>query len=260
MQVLEPLWKKTFIADTYQAIKGRGVHKCTRKIRKVIKENFENKDFYCLQIDISKFYPSIDNTILKRKIREKIKCKDTLWLLELIVDSGQGVPIGNYISQYFGNIYLSNLDHKIKEVYKVRNYFRYCDDMVILSEDKEYLHKLKISIEKDLEDLKLSMKSNYQVYKVTQKRGVDFLGVVFYRDGKTRIRNRIVKSFKSLCKTSDTRVAKGIMSYFGWIKITGAYSLWEKYVNLYLQNLEQKYGNKVHSIPEISHLKRKICK
>lgn len=260
MQVLEPIWKKTFIADTYQAIKGRGVHKCAKKIRSILKEEFLNDELYCLQIDISKFYPSIDNTILKKKLRKKIKCERTLNLLDEIVDSSQGVPIGNYISQYFGNLYLSDLDHKIKEKYKVKNYFRYCDDMVILSENKQDLHKLRKLIESDIKGLNLTLKSNHQVYKVTDKRGIDFLGVVFYRGGSTRVRKRIVNNFKKLCNSFDTRNAKSIMSYFGWVKVTRSFDLWDKYINIYLKNLENKYGTHILDIPEVEHLRRKICK
>ena len=62
---------------------------------------------YCLKMDIVKFYPSIDHDILKTILRKKIKDKDLLWLLDVIIDSADGVPIGNYLSQYFANIYLA---------------------------------------------------------------------------------------------------------------------------------------------------------
>ena len=255
MQVLEPIWKRNLIADTYQAIKGRGVHKCIKKIRKVIQQEEVE---YCLQIDISKFYPSIKNYILKQAVRKKIKCKQTLNLLDNIIDSCEGVPIGNYISQYFGNILLSEIDHTIKEKYKVKHYFRYCDDIVILSNSKEDLHKYKTILQKLLFQLELSIKDNHQVYKITDKRGVDFLGVSISKN-KILIRKRIVKAFKTLAKSKDTRSAKSLMSYFGWIKITQSYNLWNKYINLYIESLEDKYGIIVHDIPEIKHLKGKLC-
>lgn len=142
LQVVGDIWVKTFIKDTYQSIKGRGVHKCKNKIEKITKDKNIDK-LYCFKIDITKFYPSVDNNIMKRIIRKKIKCKDTLWLSDDIIDSSEGLPIGDYISQHLGNLYLSYFDHEMKEKYKCKWYFRYCDDIVILSEDKQYLNDIK---------------------------------------------------------------------------------------------------------------------
>ena len=255
MQILEPIWKKTLITDTYQAIKGRGVHKCINKVRKVIQKGDVQ---YCLQIDINKFYPSIKNHVLKDAVRRKIKCKQTLSLLDGIIDSCEEVPIGNYISQYFGNILLSDIDHKIKEKYGVKHYFRYCDDIVILSNNKDDLHYYLKELNTFLQDLELTIKKNHQVYKITPKRGVDFLGVVISKDS-IRIRKRIVKAFKTLALSEDTRSAKALMSCFGWIKITQSYNLWDKYINIYINSLTNKYGNKIYDLPDISNLRGKIC-
>ena len=87
--------EKTLIADTYQSIKGRGINKAKDKIQWLLRKH---KIKYALKMDIKKFYPSVDNDILKQILRKKLKCKDTLWLLDTIVDSTKGVPIGNYLS------------------------------------------------------------------------------------------------------------------------------------------------------------------
>jgi RNA-directed DNA polymerase len=84
-------------------------------------------------LDIKKFYPNIDHQILKQLLRRKFKDEDLLWLLDEIIDSAPGLPIGNYLSQYFANFYLTYFDHWIKEVKGVEYYFRYADDLVILS-------------------------------------------------------------------------------------------------------------------------------
>ena len=101
MNILEPIWVSVFTKDTYSCIKGRGIHGAMRNVKRAIKDR-ENAR-YCLKIDIRKFYPSIDHDVLKTIIRRKIKCKDTLALLDTIIDSTDGVPIGNYLSQYFAN-------------------------------------------------------------------------------------------------------------------------------------------------------------
>lgn len=158
MNILEPIWVSLFTEDTYSCIKDRGIHKAADKVKKALKEDPEHTT-YCLKMDIVKFYPSIDHDILKTILRKKIKDKDLLWLLDVIIDSADGVPIGNYLSQYFANIYLAYFDHWIKEVKKVRYYFRYADDIVILGDDPKQLHKLRIEIEEYLHDnLKLSLR------------------------------------------------------------------------------------------------------
>ncbi len=86
--IVEPIISSTFTADTYSAIKGKGIHKASFAIRKTLKEHPELK--YCLKLDIRKFYPSIDPTILKQLIRRKIKDQNVLDLLSEIIDSGGG--------------------------------------------------------------------------------------------------------------------------------------------------------------------------
>ena len=98
MNVLEPIWVGVFTPDTYSCIKGRGIHGVMRGVKRAMKD--EEKSRYCLKLDVRKFYPSIDHEILKTIVRRKIKCKDTLHLLDTIIDSADGVPIGNYLSQY----------------------------------------------------------------------------------------------------------------------------------------------------------------
>ena len=160
MNVLEPIWRKTLINNTYSSIKGRGIHRAVIKLKHILKEDRVNTK-YCLKFDIQKFYPSIDNVILKKIIRRKIKCNKTLNLLDEIINSTDGIPIGNYLSQYFGNLYLSYFDHYCKEVLKCKYYFRYCDDIVILDSNKEFLHDCFSKINYYLNnELKLSIKKN----------------------------------------------------------------------------------------------------
>lgn len=119
VQVLEPHWVKNFTTDTYSCIKGRGLHKLLRDMRRFMREDPEGTR-YCLKIDIRKFYPSIDHAILKQVIRKTIKDPDVLWLLDDIIDSADGVPIGNYISSFFANLYASEFDHDVKTLFGLK--------------------------------------------------------------------------------------------------------------------------------------------
>lgn len=223
MQVVEPIWKKTLISDTFQAIKGRGVHKCKKKIERVVQRRGKK---YCLQIDVKKFYPSIQNDVLKKTIRKKIKCRSTLQLIDNIIEGHEGVPIGNYISQYFGNLVLSSIDHYCKEVLKAKHYYRYCDDIIVISDDKDYLHRVRLTIDKLLSDIKLSMKGNYQVYKITDNRGVNCFGYTIYPTA-TKLRKSIAKAFIKSCTQEDNELS--LPAYYGWIKhLPSGIGIWNK--------------------------------
>ena len=148
LQVIEPILIRNFTDDTYSAIPGRGIHQAFTRIKKAVQNDVPGTQ-YCLKLDAKKYYPSINHNILKDKYRRLFKDNDLLWLLDEIIDStpgDTGIPIGNYLSQYSGNFYLSSFDHWLKEVKGVKYYYRYMDDIVILASSKEYLHQLRKDI------------------------------------------------------------------------------------------------------------------
>lgn len=225
VQVLKPIWMKLLIRNTFSTIEGRGVHDGVSRFRKALQDREGTR--YCLKIDISKYYPSIDHDVLKSILRRKIKDERLMKLLSMIIDSAPGIPIGNYISQWFGNIYLAYFDHFIKEKLGFRYYFRYADDIVILSESKELLHSAFKKISEYLNDkLKLQVKGNYQVFPVSV-RGVDFLGYRFWHT-HTLVRKSIVKRFKRKLKGSKTS-PKVESAYWGWFKHADTHNLISKY-------------------------------
>ena len=211
MNILEPIFVATFTADTYSCIKKRGIHAAAFAVRNALGDI--NATQFCLKLDVRKFYPSVDHDVLKSLLRRKFKDQDLLWLLDEIIDSTDGLPIGNYLSQYFANFYLSYFDHWIKQSMKVRYYFRYADDIVILSSDKLYLHQLLSQIRQYMKfNLKLDVKQNYQVFPV-ESRGIDFVGYVFYHS-HTRLRKTIKKRFARMLKSNPN--PRSIASYNGW--------------------------------------------
>ena len=236
MQVLEPIWKNSLIRDTYSSIKGRGVHDGVNRIKKALKDKGGTK--YCLKMDIKKYYPSIDNEILKSVIRKKIKDLELLWLLDEIIDSTEGVPIGNYLSQYFGNLYLSGYDHYMKEQNKIKYYFRYCDDILMLHSSKDYLHFMKNRTKMYLKNyLKLELKSNWQIFPIAS-RGIDFLGYKFFHDCtllRDGIKFNFIKKTKNIklnwYRLNKWQIINGIMSYYGWLKYCNCGNLMNKYID-----------------------------
>lgn len=206
MQIVEPIWVSQFTSDTYACIKGRGVHSMTARLKKDIKNDPEGTR-YCLKVDVKKFYPSINHEILKEVVRKKIKDPKLLALLDQLIDSTDGVPIGNYTSQYFANLYLSEMDHILKEVQGVKYYYRYADDIVLLSSTKEQLHAWLAWMNDYLEiERRVSLKSNYSIFPATN--GIDFGGyVVFPTHTRARKRNK-----KSLCREVAKWRKKGLTS------------------------------------------------
>lgn len=228
MNIIESLWTSVFISQSYSSIKGKGIHGAWKHIRRDLKNRKQTQ--YCLKMDITKFYPSIDHHIMKQIIRKKIKDEKLLALLDGIIDSAPGMPIGNYLSQFLANLYLSYFDHWLKEVKRVKYYYRYADDLIILGDSKQDLHLLRIHIQAYLsENLKLKLKSNYQVFPIVS-RGIDFIGYVFFHT-HTMLRKRIKKNFcrcvaklnRKVITAKDYRIK--ICSWLGWCKYCNSKNL-----------------------------------
>lgn len=238
MQQIEDVIKKGMYEYCCGSVKNRGILYGVKYLKKILVKDRKNTK-YCLKLDIKKFYPSINQSILKRKFRRIIKDRDTLDLIDLIVDSAQqGVPIGNYTSQWFANFYLQNLDHYIKEQLKVPYYIRYMDDMVLFHRNKKELHKIKNKIEEFLKQEDLKLKENWQLFKM-DSRPLDFLGYRFYR-GYTTLRKsnflRIKRRYKKIYKKRKLtyKDASASLSYYGWLKHCNSYNFNQKYVKPYI--------------------------
>lgn len=230
INVLEPIFVKMFIKDTYACIENRGIHKGSLRIMEFVRKNK-----YCLKMDIRKFYPSINHNILMQIIERKIGDKQLLRVLEDIVRSIPGeknVPIGNLTSQWFGNLYMNELDKFIKHELKVKCYLRYCDDFALFSNDKKQLNEAKHQIIKFLdEELKLTL-SKCDLFQTSQ--GVDFLGyrhfkhyILIRKSTVKRVKKRLVKVKKAYLagKMPHDRFRSVIASTLGWFKWANSHNL-----------------------------------
>ena len=189
---------------------------------------------YCLKMDIRKFYPSIDHDILFGIVRRKIKCPDTLWLLKDIIYSipgGKNVPIGNYTSQWLGNLYMNELDQFLKHEMKIRHYIRYCDDFILLHQDKRFLHQMAEEIERFLaERLALTLSKN-DIFPVRQ--GIDFLGYRHFPD-HILVRKSTAKRIKHRMRSLPDQLARGEITadqYRSSMASTEGWLLWANSFN-----------------------------
>lgn len=194
--IIEPLFERTFIYDSYANRKGKGTHKAIERY-----QHYARQYKYVLKCDIRKFFPSIDHAILKQELRWKIACPDTLWLLDLIIDASnpqephaplfpgddlftpqqrrRGLPIGNLTSQFWANVYMNRLDHFVKEELRVPGYIRYVDDFVLFHNSANALAEYRQEVQHYLVRLRLLAHPNKTHIHATQ-RGVPFLGFQVY--------------------------------------------------------------------------------
>ncbi len=238
MRIIEPLFDRGFIFDSYSSRKNKGTHRAIKKCQKLAWELSRNdtKTVWFLKCDISKFFDSLDHDILIRLISEKIYDKDLLWLLKIIIKSyetvssgykSRGIPLGNLTSQLFSNVYLNPLDQFIKRKLGLKCYVRYADDFAIITRDKNLLLDLIPKIEVFLkEKLKLRLHPKKIVVRKWTQR-IDFLGyelfphhLILRPKTKRRILRHIRYNYQLLLNGSldNELFAQSIQSYLGLLK------------------------------------------
>ena len=190
--VIGPLWERRFVYDAWANRAGKGTHRAMDRFQR-----FAGRCRYVLKCDIQKYFASIDHGILKGKLRRLLRCRETLWLADLIIDKGcppeavswyfpgddlftpherrHGLPIGNLTSQLFANVYLDGLDHTVQETMRVKGYVRYMDDFAVFGDDKDRLWGVRQEIQGFLAGERLRMHDGKsRVYRTDE--GIEFLG------------------------------------------------------------------------------------
>ena len=200
-EFIKPYIVPRFINDNCACIDNKGTLYAVNKVQKYMKcMKRKYNDYYVLKLDIKKYFYNIDKNILYNIMKSYIKDEKLLKLTSIFIfdDEEQGIPIGNYTSQYFANIYLNELDHFIKERLLVKYYVRYMDDLVLLLKDKNeckfVLKKIKNFINKKLK-LQLNNKSRYY----PNKMGINFCGYRIFEEYKL-LRNRSKRNIKNKIK------------------------------------------------------------
>lgn len=241
VNVLEPIYERKFIHDSYANRKGKGTHKaldrCTYYMR---------RHAYILQCDVQQFFPAIDHEILKATLGKTIACQATLRLCDKIIDSGQGIlaseydtryfpgddlfaanrprglPIGNLTSQFWANVYLNPLDQFVKHQLRALGYVRYVDDFLLFADDKATLHSWRNEIIDFLASLRLTIhEQRAQSKPVTH--GIPFLGFTVYPDHRRLKRSkgiayrRHLKTMWRNYQAGEITRAEGRASVMAWL-------------------------------------------
>ena len=148
MNIIEPLFERKFIFDSYANRKDKGTHKALDRAT-----YFLCHHAYVMHLDVRQFFPSIDHRILLAILSRTIGDKQVMNLVGKIIASGTGIqvdeygivffpgddlfainrprglPIGNLTSQHWANVYLNELDQYAKRILKCNSYIRYVDDV-----------------------------------------------------------------------------------------------------------------------------------
>ena len=292
---INPVFEKVFINDTYSCRTGKGTSCGIERAEHFIRSCSKNysKDCHILKLDIKGYFMAMDRSLLYKKVKETLKNfkEKTDFDLDLVLylvyktifndpvknckvkgkitdwkglpksktlfwtKRGKGLPIGNLTSQLFGNVYLNEFDHFIKEELKIKCYGRYVDDIIIIHKDKEYL-KILVSL------LKRHLKQNFflelhskKIYLQHFSKGVLFLGAIIkpYRSyiGRRTKGNfyRKIGYWKDFFENNKGKMSKknksdflaSVNSYLGAIKRKNTYKLRKKIVVEYLLPFFEKY-------------------
>jgi RNA-directed DNA polymerase len=210
----EPVFEPRFVHDSYACRRGKGTLAASDRLMTFLRRATANgrRPAWALKLDVASFFPSIDKGILYAIIAARIRDPEVLWLTRAVLfhdpttdyrfrslrrgapgpgsdrypvpaakslfgkGGERGLPIGNLTSQFWGNVYLDELDQWVKRTLRCRHYLRYVDDMVLLSPDPAVLVQWRAAIEAFLrERLGLRLRADSpEPFPVS--RGVDFVG------------------------------------------------------------------------------------
>lgn len=211
VRVIEPIFEKRFIEDSFACRPGKGTHAAMRRAA-----TFAKRYRYALKCDVRKYFPSIDHDVMLQLVSRVIGDSQLLDLLAKVLESHydsvdhewpaggdlfdvrlrkRGLPIGNLTSQFLANVYLNPLDHFVKHDLRVKGYARYLDDFLLFGNDRAELKRHGDRINEKLTELRLTMHPDK--YRLLPTRlGVDFAGYVVYANGWIRVRTSTVRRFQ----------------------------------------------------------------
>ena len=234
---LEPGWERRFIHDSYACRKGKGNHAAVTRLQEFMRKvsNNRSRPAFFMHLDVRSFFVSIDKQILYDIVCRREKRPEIIWLMGVVIfnnpaedpiKKGQmslfeqiprhkslfhtggrtGLPIGNYTSQFFANVYLNELDQFVKHTLKCRYYLRYVDDLVLLGNDIRELQDWELKIGEFLA-ARLRLELNMNARRLASiHNGCNFLGYIV-RPTHLAVRNRVVNNLKSKIIWYQSRLA-----------------------------------------------------
>jgi len=269
INILEPIFEKVFIHDSYASRKNKGTHKAVKRFDKFKRKVSKNGKLisnpysknniigYALKADIKHYFNTVNHKILLQIIQRKIKDEKVIFLIKNILNNfdtktkGKGMPLGNLTSQFFANVYLNELDYFIKHKLRAKFYIRYVDDFVILRCSRKVLEIHKEKIGNFLKD-KLDLGLHPDKSKIIPLRnGITFLGYkIFYhykllRKSNLRKFERNLKekleSYKNKLLTYDELI-NSLQGWFGYAIWANTHKMRKQILNIILSVILSEYS------------------
>jgi len=237
---IAPYWERRFIHDSYACRVGKGTLAAVERTQQFIREVSSNgsRPAFYLHLDIRSFFVSIDKRILLDMVLTALRkqglpwAAELAWLAECIVmrdpsvDAMQrgrglqavpahkslfytgnrtGLPIGNYTSQFFANIYLDQLDQWVKHTLKIPRYLRYVDDLLLLDHDPARLLEAEQQIAEFLRR-RLQLELNHRSRSLGRvASGIDAFGYIVHCHHRY-LRRRTVRRFRAVLAVNAKQV------------------------------------------------------
>lgn len=232
--VVAPIFERGFLPYTFACRKGFGTHAGVRHIQASLRRT---KATYFLKTDYSKYFPSIDRSVLHGMIERKIDCVGTLDILrEIIPIEGKGIPIGSLTSQLFANVYGNAADRFVHFELGHRNWARYMDDIVILGNDPDQLHADFARLnEYSMDTLKLHI-GKWQVSPT--RRGVNFLGYRIWDTHKLLRKDSVLRAKRKVANFLQHNDIDGLKRF---VASWSGHAQWANVHNLTTW-MENRYG------------------
>lgn len=240
INILAPIFELRFIYDCHASIKGKGTLRAIQRFDQFVREvtsggklihkpyTENNIAGYVFKADVRHFFDTVDHATLFSIIASKVADKKVLWLIKQVLDNfegevkGAGMPLGNFTSQFFANVYLTKLDYFVKHALKAKYYIRYVDDLVILDRNKSLLQDYACKINLYLKHLKLELHPDKSAIHAL-RNGVAFLGYrVFYHNKLLRKRNmryfmRKFEKYELMHKNGELSSEDFLEKLQGWL-------------------------------------------
>jgi len=238
--VVEPLFERRFIDDSYACRVGKGTHAALDRA-----QHFARRYRYVLKCDLEHFFPRMDHGLLAAQLARVIACRPTLRLAEQILASGAGLhppasppvyfagddlfaitrptglPIGNLTSQFWANVYLNPLDHFVKRQLRCGGYVRYVDDFLLFADDKPALHRWRQAVIDFAASLRLTLHEP-QAAVCPVATGTPFLGWRVYPTHR-RLKRRNGVAFQ---RRFRARLADFAAGRLGWSAVAAGVQGW----------------------------------
>lgn len=216
--IMEPLEKRlspVLIGTTAASIEGRGPHGLFHQIQEAIAGNPKLKYYY--QSDYKGYYDNILHDRMIAIIRRYVADPVLLPILENFVkvlhpDEEKGISKGLRSSQFFGNLYHNDTDHRMIEKYGAKHYYRFCDDIFILGESKRELWELRDKLHQEAEEMGLTIKPSEKVAPISA--GMDALGYVNYGDYALLRKRTKVNAAKKLSRIKSRKRRQQLIGSF----------------------------------------------